>query len=71
MSQVTKGLILGSPGPIGSPAILDMYGAGSPANNSDPNIVGAQIGSTYRDYATPALWFKTAMPNTWTQVTIP
>ena len=71
MAQVMKGLILGSPGPVGSPGIVDMYGAGSPANNPDPIIAGAQIGSTYRDYTTPALWFKTALPNTWQQITIP
>ncbi len=71
MSQVTKGIVLGSPGSIGSPAILDMYGTGSPLTNPDPNIVGAQIGSTYRDYTTPALWFKTALPNTWTQISVP
>lgn len=69
MSQVTKGLILGAPGPVGSPAILDMYGMGSPLTNPDPNISGAQVGSTYRDYVNGNLWFKTLTG--WQQITIP
>jgi hypothetical protein len=70
MSQVTKGLILGSPGPAGSAAIVVLYGSGSPASNTDPNVSGARQGSLYIDYATPALYFKTS-PTAWTQVAIP
>jgi hypothetical protein len=71
MAQVMRGLILGSPGVAGSPAICDLFGSGSPLTSTDPIVAGAQIGSTYRDYTTPALWFKTALPNTWQQITIP
>jgi len=71
MSQVMRGLILGSPGPIGSAAIVILYGSGSPANSTDPNVAGARQGSLFIDYSTPALWFKNAAPNTWQQVTIP
>ena len=66
MAQVTKGLVLGSPGPVGSPAIVILYGAGAPTSNSDPNIAGAQLGSLYLDYANGAMYLKTALPNGWT-----
>jgi hypothetical protein len=71
VSQITKGLILGSPGPIGSPAICILYGSGPPSANPDPNVANCQIGSIYTDYTGATLWFKTAEPNTWTQITIP
>jgi hypothetical protein len=69
VSQITKGLILGSPGVIGSAAIVDLYGAGSPLTNPDPNIAGAQVGSTYRDYVGGTFWFRTL--SSWQQVSIP
>jgi hypothetical protein len=69
MSQITKGLILGSPGPVGSAAIVILYGSGAP-DGQDPNIGGARQGSLFIDYTTPALWFKTS-PSAWTQVSIP
>lgn len=69
MPQVVNGLLLGSPGPAGSAPIFILYGSGAPSTNPDPNLTGAQLGSLYIDYATPALWFKTA--SGWTQITIP
>jgi hypothetical protein len=69
MGQVMRGSILGSPGPVGSPAICDLFGSGSPLTSTDPNVSGAQVGSSYRDYVNGALWFKTL--NGWQQVTIP
>jgi hypothetical protein len=75
MAQVMKGLVLGSPGPIGSPAIVILFGQGTPTVNPDPNLDNCQLGSLYLDYLTPALWFKnsvtTASNTGWTQVTIP
>jgi len=68
MSQITKGLILGSPGPIGSAAIVILYGQGAPGGQ-DPNISGARTGSLYSDYVNGNLWFKTLTG--WQQVTIP
>jgi hypothetical protein len=70
MAQVMKGLILGSPGPIGSPGLCLLYGSGAPAANPDPIVSGAAQGSLYIDYGTPALWFKSSA-SAWTQVTIP
>lgn len=71
MAQVMKGLILGSPGVVGSPALCILYGQGSPVTNPDPYIGGAALGSLYIDNdSNPTLWFKTA-PGTWTQISIP
>jgi hypothetical protein len=69
MAQVMRGLILGSPGVAGSPAICDLFGSGSPLTSTDPIVTNAGIGSTYRDYVGGTFWFKTA--TAWTQVTIP
>lgn len=68
MPQIVKGLLLGSPGPVGSAGIYVLYGKGAPSNNTtDANIGGAQLGSLYIDYQGGALYLKTALPNTWTQ----
>jgi hypothetical protein len=69
MSQVQKGMLLGSPGPIGSPAIAFLYGAGSPLSNPDPNVANCQTGSLYTDYKGGTLWFRTTTG--WQQITIP
>ena len=68
MSQVMRGLILGSPGPVGSAGICVLFGQGSP--NGDPIVLNARQGSLFIDYTTPALWFKTS-PTVWTQISIP
>jgi hypothetical protein len=72
MPQTTRGLILGSPGPIPSPSIAILYGSGAPTSLTvDPtqvNVNNCANGSLYIDYSTPALWFKGAG---WQQVTIP
>ncbi len=70
MPQVTNGLTLGVPGAAGSSPIFLLYGAGSPANSSDPNVTLAQLGSLFVDYTTPGLWFKTSA-NAWTQISVP
>ena len=69
MAQVMRGLILGSPGPLGSAAIVILYGSGSPLTSTDPNVAGARIGSLYTDYVGGNLWFKTT--SGWQQITIP
>jgi len=75
MSASIAGEILGSPGPAGSPPLGIFFGKGAPSTLTvDPalaNTQNAQLGSLYIDYAAPALYFKTAQPNTWTQVAIP
>jgi hypothetical protein len=75
MSQVQKGLLLGAPGPIGSPSIGIFFGQGTPTANPDPNLDGAQLGSLYIDFLTPALWFKTSVTTItstgWTQISVP
>jgi hypothetical protein len=68
--QIVNGEILGSPGPVGSPPICHLYGSGSPANSTDPNVANCALSSLYHDYTTPGLWFKSAV-GTWTQITIP
>jgi hypothetical protein len=69
MPQINPGVIIGCPGPAGSPPIMHCYGSGSPVNSTNPLITGAQIGSLYSDYVGGNLWFKGA--SGWTQVTIP
>jgi hypothetical protein len=69
MAQVMRGLLLGSPGPVGSAGICDLFGSGSPVTSADPIVAGAQVGSTYRDYVNGAFWFKSL--SGWQQVTIP
>jgi hypothetical protein len=71
MSQMMKGLILGSPGPVGSKGICILYGLGSPSASSDPFVSGAAPGSLFIDYtaSAPALWFRGA--SSWVQITIP
>jgi hypothetical protein len=71
MSQVMRGLILGSPGAVGSAGICVLYGLGAPANNTDPFVSGAAPGSLYVDYtpSAPGLWFRGA--SSWTQISIP
>jgi len=75
MSQVMRGLILGSPGVAGSPAICILFGQGTPTVNQDPSLDNCALGSLYIDYSAPALWFKTSVTTPtstgWTQVTIP
>jgi hypothetical protein len=63
-----RGLVLGSPGPVGSAAIVILYGTGAP-DGQDPNIGGARIGSLYTDYVNGNLWFKTL--SGWQQISIP
>jgi hypothetical protein len=74
LSQITHGIILGSPGSIGSPAIAILFGSGSPTSQtvdaSQCNPVNCQIGSLYLDYLNGAMYLKTAVA-TWTQVTVP
>jgi hypothetical protein len=70
MSQVMKGLLLGSPGVAGSPGICILYGQGAPASNPDPFVNGAAQGSLYIDYSTPALYFKSS-PSAWVMLTVP
>lgn len=70
MPEVVNGQMIGAPGPAGSAPIMNLYGSGSPANSTDPNVQNCQLSSVYHDYTTPALWFKTAA-GTWTQISIP
>lgn len=69
------GHVLGAPGVAGSPSLCILYGQGAPSAQTVDvamdNVQNCQLGSLYIDYPTPALYFKTAMPNTWTQITIP
>jgi hypothetical protein len=60
MPQVTRGIILGSPGPNGSGPVADLYGNGAPASSTDPNVSLAVTGSTYRDIVGGVLYFKKA-----------
>lgn len=69
MPQVVNGQILGSPGPAGSAPIMHLFGSGSPANSTDPNVTGCQLSSLYHDYVGGNLWFKSSTG--WQQVTIP
>lgn len=66
------GHVLGTPGPVGSPSIVILYGNGTPASQTsssvpptlDPtadNIQNCQIGSLYIDFTTPGLWFKSSV----------
>jgi len=68
MSQTVRGLILGSPGLLGSKPICDLYGVGSPVVSTDPAVIGAGTGSTYRDYIGGTLWFLGLLG--WKQVTV-
>jgi hypothetical protein len=70
MSQITHGIILGSPGVAGSSPIAILYGVGNPANSNDPNVSIASQGSLFIDAQTPALYFKTS-PTAWNFITIP
>jgi hypothetical protein len=69
MSQIVRGLILGSPGPTPSAPLGDYYGAGSPLTSTDPIVLTAQIGSTYRDYVGGTFWFQSLTG--WQQISIP
>lgn len=72
------GIVLGNPGPVGSPSICDLYGQGAPSTQTPDvtmdNVANCAVGSTYRDYVGAHLYFKTAMPasgspnGTWVQV---
>jgi len=66
-----RGLILGSPGPAGSPAICLLFGAGAPTSSTDPYVSGAAVGSLYIQYdnSSPGLWFRGA--SGWQQISIP
>ena len=65
--QVVNGLIIGCPGPVGSPPIYLLYDSADPANSTNPNVTQGQVGSLLVKYVDGTLWQKTA-PNTWTQI---
>jgi hypothetical protein len=69
VSQVTNGILLGSPGPAGSAGVYFFVQSGPPSASSDPKVAAAQTGSLYSDFANGNLWFKTA--SGWTQISIP
>ena len=70
MSQICRGVTLGSPGPIGSGRILFLYGSGSPlTNTTDADVTLARVGSLYTDYLNGNLWYKTLTG--WTQISVP
>ena len=73
--MIVNGIVLGSPGAVGSAPIIILFGKGAPSGQTldaaNPNPQNAQLGSLFIDYQTPALYFKTGQPNTWTQITIP
>jgi hypothetical protein len=75
MPRTQGGISISAPGPPGSPSIAILSGKGAPSTQTiDPlheNVTSVQLGSLFIDYQTPALYFKTGMPNTWAQVTIP
>ena len=69
------GISISAPGPVGSPSIAILTGKGAPSAQTidvtQDNVQSVQLGSLFIDYQTPALYFKTSMPNGWTAVTIP
>ena len=69
MGQIVRGITLGSPGPVGSAAILFLYGQGPPTDNTDANVAVSRIGSLYTDYTAGNLWLKTATDG-WTQIAL-
>jgi hypothetical protein len=69
MAQVVPGLILGSPGGVGSAPLGHYYGSGAPTSSTNNIIVSAQVGSLYSDYVNGALYFKSVTG--WQAVTIP
>jgi len=72
-----NGEILGSPGPVGSPAVCILYGAGSPASQTvdttTANVQNCALASIYLDYLNGAWYLKTGVANAanpngqWTQ----
>ena len=58
MAQVTNGILLGSPGIAGSAGVYILVESGPPANNSDPLVVSASLGSLYLDYLNGLLYVK-------------
>ena len=58
MAQVVPGLILGSPGGVGSAPLGHYYGSGAPTSSTNNIIVSAQVGSLYSDYVNGALIFQ-------------
>lgn len=56
MSQIVNGILLGSPGPVGSPGVYIFRNAGPPATSTDPAVAKAQLGSLYLDYVNGFLY---------------
>ena len=66
------GISIGEPAGPGKPALCLLYGAGAPSTQVvDPTVMNVQscaLGSLYVDFAGPGFYQKTALPNTWTQM---
>lgn len=69
MPQINPGVILGAPGPAGSPPLGFFYGSGAPTASTNPLITKAAVGSLYSDHTGGNLWFMAS--SGWTQVSIP